>query len=206
MSVKVMGWVWEIEDLSMTEKLILLGYADHAHNDGSHVFPGLERMGKRTGCSRRTIQRATQSLIEKGLLIKDGQRDSGTKQYRIPVPNYEQGVRESPPLVIEVTESQEGVSENTETGDRESPDPLLTIIKPDIENIRKNGGVVGYLTELFDQPVESDSRLVKWIKTQELVHGGDESYCNMIYGVKSRNPEMSVRVLISRIAELGGYA
>ena len=127
-------------------------------------------------------------------------------EYRIPVPDYEKGVRVTPPKEVGVSESQAGVSESPKRGDRVTPDPLLTITKPVIEYIRANGGVVGYLTELFDMPVASDGPLVSMLETQELVHGGDENYCNRIYEVKSRNPEMSVRVLLQRIAQYGDYA
>lgn len=67
MSVKQMSLVWEL-DLHPNHKIILLAYADHAHDDGSHVFPSLKRIAYKTGYSRDQVRRISRELKEAGLM------------------------------------------------------------------------------------------------------------------------------------------
>ncbi|MHC4413352.1 MAG: hypothetical protein ACYSW6_10370 [Planctomycetota bacterium] len=82
MSVKVMGMVWDVEDLTSSQKLV-------------------STIQKMTGLSERTVQRATRQLEEMGWLIDDGKHPSGTNMWRIPIPDIG-GDMVTPP---EVTES-----------------------------------------------------------------------------------------------------
>lgn len=82
MSVKVMGAVWDT-DLPRAEKYVLLAYADHAAHDGTEVYPSVGRTAWKTGYSRRSIQKITSRLVDRGILIEIGTRDSGVKKYRV---------------------------------------------------------------------------------------------------------------------------
>ncbi|AGN30403.1 hypothetical protein SXAG_00122 [Synechococcus phage S-CBS4] len=55
MSIKQMTKVWELRDLTPTHKLILLGLADWANDEGL-CWPSVDRLAQKTGLSRRTIQ------------------------------------------------------------------------------------------------------------------------------------------------------
>ena len=89
MSGKVSGWVWDQEDLTLQEKYILLSYADHASHDGRNIYPSNKLTAKKTGLTKRSIQRYTRSLEEKGFLIPDGKYQAKNGQWlnkwRIPV-------------------------------------------------------------------------------------------------------------------------
>jgi DNA-binding Lrp family transcriptional regulator len=69
MSAKVMGHVWDL-DLPMQEKYVLLAMADHAHHDGSNVFPALDLIAFKTGYSKRTVQRYIRKLEDRGILVR----------------------------------------------------------------------------------------------------------------------------------------
>ena len=55
MSIKQRTMVWELRDLTPTHKLILLGLADWANDEGL-CWPSIDRLAQKTGLSRRTIQ------------------------------------------------------------------------------------------------------------------------------------------------------
>ena len=86
MSVKVMGVVWE-SALPQREKLVLLAYADHAHDDGSKVFPSVGLVARKTGYSSRSVQRITKTLVGKKYMVLEGTTKFGTKLYRIMIEN-----------------------------------------------------------------------------------------------------------------------
>lgn len=68
MSVKVMGKVFET-NLEPPDKILLLALADHAHDDGTKIFPAVARMSVKTSMSERTVQRHLRELVERGLLV-----------------------------------------------------------------------------------------------------------------------------------------
>lgn len=87
MAGKVMGWVFKLDiELRPEDLLILLAYADHAHADGTHIFPGVKLIAKKTRHSDRSVQYSTRRLVDLGLLVPDGKGPHGTNQWRIPVP------------------------------------------------------------------------------------------------------------------------
>ncbi len=67
MSVRQMGIVWEL-DLAPNKRLVLLAYADHADDDGEHVYPSLARVARKTGYSRDQVRRISRELVEDGLM------------------------------------------------------------------------------------------------------------------------------------------
>lgn len=120
MSVKVMGQVWDIQDLTSSEKLVLLAYADHAHHDGTGIWPAVMTVARKASLSERTVQRVTRELEEKGYLVSDGHHDSGTNLWKIPLDMG--GDTMTPPGV---TPCQGGVTLTTERGDTMTPKPLI---------------------------------------------------------------------------------
>ena len=75
MSVRVMALVWQT-NLPPHLRYTLLAYADHANDEGESVYPGEERLMRKTGYGSATIRRNTKALIEAGMLrkIKRGHR------------------------------------------------------------------------------------------------------------------------------------
>jgi len=67
MSLSASKWAWG-QQVSPSEKLVLLAIADFASDDGGNAYPSVERVAKMAGLSTRTVIRAIGSLVEAGLL------------------------------------------------------------------------------------------------------------------------------------------
>jgi hypothetical protein len=76
MSVKVMGKVFET-DLEPADKVLLLALADHAHDDGTKIFPSVARMMVKSSMAERTVQRHLRGLVERGLLVVVNHAEGG---------------------------------------------------------------------------------------------------------------------------------
>lgn len=95
MSIKLMARVWEIE-LDPPRRLVLLCLADHAKDDGSKCFPGVEHVAWKTGYSVRQVQRIITTLRGEGLLEAVAHEKGGRGrpvEYRI---HLEKGVKKTP--------------------------------------------------------------------------------------------------------------
>ncbi len=68
MSIKVMSQVWEL-DLTATDKLILLGFADHANDEGI-CRPSFARIAWKCGISKETVKRTVRRFRAPGILSK----------------------------------------------------------------------------------------------------------------------------------------
>jgi hypothetical protein len=80
MSVSVMADVWRL-DLPPMEKLVLLALADWANDEG-RCWPSATTLASKTGEGERTVRRAIQSLIAKGVLSQN-QRAGTTPIYTV---------------------------------------------------------------------------------------------------------------------------
>lgn len=67
MSIRVMSEVW-LTKLPLTEKMVLLVIADHASDDGTEAWPSQATIAKKASVSIRTVQRAVNTLVEKGFV------------------------------------------------------------------------------------------------------------------------------------------
>jgi biotin operon repressor len=85
-SIRVMNMVFERYPVGGNEGMLALALADHAHDDGTHIWPSLESLARKTKQSRSSVRRHIQGMVAGGwlLLIKqsDG-RAGGTNEYRI---------------------------------------------------------------------------------------------------------------------------
>ncbi|MDE2098667.1 MAG: helix-turn-helix domain-containing protein [Patescibacteria group bacterium] len=78
MSILQMVAVWGC-DVSIVEQAILMALADHAHDDGTKVYPSVARIAWKVGASRATVQRVLQRLRSSGVLVvvhQGGGRDA----------------------------------------------------------------------------------------------------------------------------------
>lgn len=69
MSFKLAGRAWEVGEVSVSQKLVLLALADTASDDGQ-CWPGRKCLAKKCGMTLRTLDNNLDSLIERGLLKK----------------------------------------------------------------------------------------------------------------------------------------
>jgi hypothetical protein len=67
MSIEAMTRVWK-SGLAGNDLVIALALADHAHDDGSSVHPGISLTRRKTKLSRATIQRRLHAAVERGWL------------------------------------------------------------------------------------------------------------------------------------------
>ena len=68
MSIRVMSEVW-LTKLPLTEKMVLLVIADHASDDGTEAWPSQVTIAKKASVSIRTVQRAVNTLVDKGFIF-----------------------------------------------------------------------------------------------------------------------------------------
>ena len=75
MSIRVMSRVWKLEDdLTSTEKLVLLKFADCCHPDGRNAFPKQKRIAAECRLTGRTVRDTIKSLLAKGYLSLQAER------------------------------------------------------------------------------------------------------------------------------------
>ena len=78
-----MSQVWE-SALPPSEKYVLLALADHSRDDGTRIYPSVKTVCRKTGFSRRTVQRHINTLLALEVLavVKKSVR-YGTTEYLI---------------------------------------------------------------------------------------------------------------------------
>jgi len=118
MSVKMMSLVFERFPYGGNERVLALAIADHAHDDGSNIYPGNERLAHKTMTSERTVIRLMQKFVKIGWLIKVKNGNSGrgiANEYCIN-PDWIKGDKLSPFVKDEkrVTSEAERVTNLTE--------------------------------------------------------------------------------------------
>lgn len=69
MSVRVWSLLWNVDIRPGSRKLVALAYADAAHDDGSNVFPGEDRVAAMTGLSDRQVREHLTGLTRSGLMV-----------------------------------------------------------------------------------------------------------------------------------------
>ena len=70
MSVEQMALVWK-KEVSGNRLGMLLALADHAHDDGSNVYPSAAHLGWKIGMSERQVRTVLKELHADGTLIKE---------------------------------------------------------------------------------------------------------------------------------------
>ena len=76
MSMKALVWSIAQQDLTPAEKLVLLALADRHNADSNECWPSKARIAKDTGLSEATLKRTINSLIDKGLILREERADS----------------------------------------------------------------------------------------------------------------------------------
>jgi hypothetical protein len=140
MSVKMMSLVFDRFPYAGNDLVLALALADHAHDDGTHIYPGHEALSKKSRISERTVIRLIQKFVAVGWLIKTSTGNSirgVANTYKIN-PNWITGDNLSPQInedigvtnsCVGVTNETVGVTPQVITGDiAMSHQPSLTII------------------------------------------------------------------------------
>ncbi len=82
MSIDATKWAWTQRDVTPSEKLILLSYADRA-GETHEAWPSWNRLIEDTGLDRKTIYYSLLSLQKKGKIIKTGEKKKRVYVYRL---------------------------------------------------------------------------------------------------------------------------
>lgn len=137
MSVKIMSMVFERYPSGGGERLLALALADHAHDDGTRIFPSVARLALKSVQSERNVQRQLRRMEQIGWLIKVADIPNGrgyANEYRIN-PDWLKGDNLSPFSQDQKGDisDQKGDTRLSQKGDtRLSPQPSLTIIEPSV--------------------------------------------------------------------------
>jgi len=132
MAGKVMGYVFTLDvELRPEDLLVLLAYADHAHADGTGIFPGVKLIAKKTRHCERSVQYSTRRLADLGLLMPDGKGPHGTNQWRIPVPWATGDTDDTPNGAIDFTPEAAGMVQRVApVGQEEGVQPGTRMVQP----------------------------------------------------------------------------
>lgn len=86
MSIRLMTMVFDRYPEGGSEMLLALALADHAHDDGTRIWPSVGELARKTRQSTRTVQRQLQKMVASGWLemvsTATGRRGS-TNEYRV---------------------------------------------------------------------------------------------------------------------------
>lgn len=98
MSIKLMTAVWEREDLSSTQKLVLLALADWANDEGL-CWPSINRLAIKASLTGRGVQKAIRSLEDIGFIRRIEVVGKGNQYWiSIPLNNVHPCTTFTPPL------------------------------------------------------------------------------------------------------------
>ena len=64
MSIKLMSQIFDRYPNGGGEMLLALAIADHAHDDGTHIYPSVSALAKKTRQSERTVQYQLRKMQE----------------------------------------------------------------------------------------------------------------------------------------------
>jgi hypothetical protein len=135
-----MTWAFK-QVLPPSEKIVLLALADYAADDGSQIFPSLERLAFKSSLSERQVRRILRLLEAKAIIMQTGRhiwnnrQDRATNEYALQMPFDERADNMSPRYL-------NGATPETERGDnlsgRSSNGGTPRVERGDIQG--QNGG------------------------------------------------------------------
>jgi len=80
MSIKIMTAVWDREDLSSTQKLVLLALADWANDEGL-CWPSINRLATKASLTSRAVQKTIRSLEKVGFIRREEVLGKGNRYW-----------------------------------------------------------------------------------------------------------------------------
>ncbi len=70
MSITLMNIAWDVTSLTGPQKSVLALLSSYATDEGTRIYPSVDTLAHKASICRRSVQRALQDLIQKGLLIQ----------------------------------------------------------------------------------------------------------------------------------------
>lgn len=68
-----MSWALSVRVGDTTRKMVLIGYANHAHRDGRHAWASKDTIAEYAECSNRTVRRHVEALVAEGWMREGDQ-------------------------------------------------------------------------------------------------------------------------------------
>lgn len=154
MSVRLMERVWSQSRVRPLARLLLLAFADHAHDDGAGARPGYQRLAARTGISLREVRRLVGELEAQGYLTV--LRVPGRASRYVVHPEAATGVQQTPPMrgLPGLTPGPPDPTGRVDWAAPPGPPGSRTVREPLIEPERNRSGVVHTSQPL---PVDAES-------------------------------------------------
>lgn len=154
-----MSAVWEL-DLPSTEKLVLLGFADHA-NDGGLCFPSVRRIAWKCGISERSVQRMIAGFKSIGLLDSVGNTKGGRNRPTTYCVRPEKGANLSPfKISTGVQSTQKGCHPQRERVTPTAPESSLTVIRT-VKPRRESRAARNHIDEEINRRREAKQKRLK---------------------------------------------
>lgn len=82
-SVYIMSHVWRRYPNGGGEMLLALALADHAHDDGTHIYPSIKQLADKTRQSTRTVQYQLRNMEASGWLVLQNDGNGGRNLHRV---------------------------------------------------------------------------------------------------------------------------
>lgn len=135
MSAIMLGLAFKANTGNVNRKAVLLKLADHAHDDGTNIYPSVARIADETHLSTRTVQRVLGEFVKVELLHLVEHETGGrgkSRNYMLNVPMlqalalgekgdtqslFTKGATQSPIPAKRVTDQHERVTDKTTKGD-----------------------------------------------------------------------------------------
>ncbi|CAJ3429847.1 helix-turn-helix domain-containing protein [Burkholderia pseudomallei] len=150
MSVKVMNAVFERYPEGGGEMILALALADHSHDDGTHIYPSVDKLAAKTRQSPRAVQYQLRRMQQSGWLILVSESKGGrgnTREYRInsdwingaelaPISSGSKGAKNAPngkganDDVKGATDDIKGANHSTKGCKAFAPESSGTVIEP----------------------------------------------------------------------------
>ncbi|AHE35200.1 hypothetical protein AQ837_18765 [Burkholderia pseudomallei] len=150
MSVKVMNAVFERYPEGGGEMILALALADHSHDDGTHIYPSVDKLAAKTRQSPRAVQYQLRRMQQSGWLILVNESKGGrgnTREYRInsdwingaelaPISSGSKGAKNAPngkganDDVKGATDDIKGANHSTKGCKAFAPESSGTVIEP----------------------------------------------------------------------------
>ena len=124
MSVESISWALRVQDLTPTDKLVLIGIANHDGDGGS--WPAVSTLAMYAGVSERTVQRAIAALQQRGLINVETNAGGTMHTRNDRRPNFYTINRPRHGVTSTTPRQENGVTPVTSRGDiAVSPEPSL---------------------------------------------------------------------------------
>lgn len=127
-----MSLAWYVDGLTPAQKSVLVALADHANDEGMHVYPSVELLCTKTCYAERTVRRALSDLRDMSLIhvVKEANYHFPT-EYRLDLPEMQaMQFRPARDAGHDLPENTEDLPENTERPARGSPKPSYNHQEP----------------------------------------------------------------------------